>query len=237
MSESEQKFSLDVAEIFYSLQGEGRYTGQVSVFVRLAGCNLRCFWCDTPYALEKRQGRSMSVEQIVDRVGSYDCRHVVVTGGEPLIWPGLSLLLHELHTAGKFVTVETNGTQYRPIEADLVSISPKLANSVPKNGPHADFARRHERARLNVEAIGAFMERHDYQLKFVVDAEEDLVEMEAILDRLTNLSREKVMLMPQARTKAQYRRAAPRVAQWCIERGLAFCPRLQVELWGARRGR
>ena len=89
MSQLEQ--TLNVAEIFRSLQGEGHYAGQVSAFVRLAGCNLRCFWCDTPYALEKHQGRPMSVEQVLAEVGRCDCRHVVVTGGEPLIWPELPL--------------------------------------------------------------------------------------------------------------------------------------------------
>ena len=77
--------ALRVSEIFFSIQGEGRRAGVVSVFVRLAGCDLRCKWCDTPYALDSEKGTLLSVEEVVSRIEKYDCREVVVTGGEPLL--------------------------------------------------------------------------------------------------------------------------------------------------------
>ena len=85
-----------VNEIFKSIQGEGRRAGEVSVFVRLAGCDLRCWWCDTTYALKKSQGKKISPAEIVEKVANYHCEAVVVTGGEPLIWPEIPTLLYEL---------------------------------------------------------------------------------------------------------------------------------------------
>jgi len=167
----------------------------------------------------------MGMEEMVRRVESYRCRQVVVTGGEPLRAEELGELLERLKESGKFLTVETNATRYRRITCDLISISPKLANCGQK-----DKARR-----LNVEAIGEFIAEHDYQLKFVVEAESDLEEVEEILSGLGRVERNKVMLMPQARTQEEYHRRAPQVAQWCIEKGFRFSPRLQVELWGRRR--
>src|SRR5271154_6718268 len=82
--------NVKIAEIFYSVQGEGVLTGVPSIFVRTSGCNLRCSWCDTPYTSWNPEGEEMSVEAILDRV--YECpaaRHVVVTGGEPMIAPGI----------------------------------------------------------------------------------------------------------------------------------------------------
>src|SRR5215469_18951154 len=76
--------SLNVSEIFYSIQGEGLLAGVPSVFVRLSGCNLRCTWCDTPYTSWEPQGAETTIESIVERVRGYSCAHVVVTGGEPM---------------------------------------------------------------------------------------------------------------------------------------------------------
>jgi len=226
-----------VSEIFKSIQGEGKRAGEVSVFVRLAGCDLRCWWCDTPYALKKTQGREMTPAEIVEKIGKYHCEAVVVTGGEPLIWPETPTLLYELKKQAKFITLETNATQYRPVECDLVSISPKLASAISDKPEHANHIAGHERAWLNIEAIQSFIDNHKVQLKFVVDREQDIDDVEEILGKLTRIERSEVMLMPQARTKQEYRRRAPKVAQMCIERNLCFSPRLQIELWGSRRGR
>ncbi len=111
-----------VKEIFYSLQGEGFFTGTPAVFVRFSGCNLRCPFCDTDF----EGGREMSVDAIVSEVAGYPARHVVVTGGEP------SLQLTEelvdlLHGAGRFVQVETNGTGRLPKNVDWITCSPKGA--------------------------------------------------------------------------------------------------------------
>ena len=140
---------MKVSEIFLSVQGEGRRTGVVSVFIRLAGCDLRCRWCDTRYAFNSERAESLSLEEIIDRVEKYDCGQVVVTGGEPLISPELPKLLEELKKQDKYITLETNATRFYPITCDLVSISPKLGNSTPREGSYAQIAQTHEKARLN----------------------------------------------------------------------------------------
>ena len=211
--------------------------GAVSVFVRLAGCDLRCVWCDTDYALDSKQAESMTVEEIIERVEKYNCRQVVVTGGEPLIASKLPTLLEELKKRDKYITLETNATRYHPVVCDLVSISPKLANSTPRQGPYIQFAETHEKNRLNVGAIKNFMDNYDYQLKFVVEDENDLREIEDILGELPGVDQDKVMLMPQAKTKQEYRRRGLQIAQYCVEKGFRYSPRLQLELWGRRRGK
>jgi 7-carboxy-7-deazaguanine synthase len=225
---------LNVSEIFYSIQGEGRYGGVPSVFVRLAGCDLRCRWCDTPYALQTSQGKPMTIDRILAQVETYDCPHVVVTGGEPLIAPELPDFLRELNRRGMHITVETSATQFREIICDLISISPKLSNSTPPDGPDVQS---HQQRRLNIIAIGSFIDRCDYQLKFVVEKESDLAEIDELLNQLHNIDKNKILLMPQARTKTEYNRLGPRIAQMCIDKGFRYCPRLQIELWGNRRRR
>jgi len=228
---------LKVSEIFKSIQGEGKRAGEVSVFVRLAGCNLSCRWCDTPYALKKSQGKETSLAEMVTKVEEYNCEAVVVTGGEPLIWEETPMLLSELKTRGKLVTLETNATQYRPVQCELVSISPKLTNAISDTPEYANDKNIDERAWLNIEAMQRFIDNNQVQLKFVVETENDLQEIDEILLLLRGLDEAQVMLMPQARTKQEYRRRAPKVAQMCIERNFGFSPRLQIELWGSRRGK
>lgn len=109
-----------VNEIFYSLQGEGYYSGTPSVFIRLAGCNLQCSFCDTQH----QQGSTMSEEEIVDEVAKYKGRHVVITGGEPSLQLTASLV-DKLHAIGKYVAVETNGTHELPSNVDWITLSPK----------------------------------------------------------------------------------------------------------------
>lgn len=120
-----------IAEVFQSVQGEGQFAGTPTVFVRTTGCNLRCWFCDTPYTSWDPEGVQQPWESVLQRVLDNGCEHVDVTGGEPLLQPDVVSLTHALKRAGKFVTIETAGTVYRPVHADLMSISPKLANSTP----------------------------------------------------------------------------------------------------------
>lgn len=109
-----------VNELFYSLQGEGFFTGTPAIFVRFSGCNLHCPFCDTQH----QQGRMMSQSEICEAVAAYPARHVVITGGEP----SLQLtgdLVDALHEVGKFVAIETNGTHQLPPQLDWVTLSPK----------------------------------------------------------------------------------------------------------------
>src|SRR5438309_75803 len=95
-----------ISEIFYSLQGEGELTGVPSVFVRTSGCNLRCNWCDTPYASWSPEGTPMSVAEIITEVKKHPARHVVLTGGEPMIAKEIRALAAELKQSGYHITIE-----------------------------------------------------------------------------------------------------------------------------------
>jgi 7-carboxy-7-deazaguanine synthase len=98
---------LTVNEIFYSIQGESTHTGRPCVFVRLTACDLRCAWCDTPYAFT--EGRKMSIDEVLDRVEAYRCPLVEVTGGEPLLQPDVYPLMERLLASGHEVLLETGG--------------------------------------------------------------------------------------------------------------------------------
>lgn len=109
-----------VNEIFYSVQGEGNFTGQAAIFVRFAGCNLKCSFCDTNHW----GYRLMTEEEIVEEVKKYTAMLVVITGGEPSLQLTESLV-NKLHDAGKYVAVETNGTRQLPDNVDWITVSPK----------------------------------------------------------------------------------------------------------------
>jgi len=98
---------LTINEIFHSIQGESTHTGRPCVFVRLTACDLRCSWCDTPYAFT--EGRKMSLDEVVNQVEGYDCRLVEITGGEPLLQRDVYPLMTRLLESGKTVMVETGG--------------------------------------------------------------------------------------------------------------------------------
>jgi 7-carboxy-7-deazaguanine synthase len=123
---------LKIAELFYSIQGEGSLVGVPSVFIRTSGCNLRCAWCDTPYTSWRPEGTDLELDGILDEVAAFPARHVVVTGGEPMIAPDIVALTGRLRALGRHITIETAGTVFAPVACDLMSISPKLANSTDR---------------------------------------------------------------------------------------------------------
>ena len=110
---------MKISEIFFSVQGEGSLLGVPSVFVRTTGCNLRCSWCDTPYTSWQPEGEEMAIAQILTAVQSYNAKHVVVTGGEPLIMPGVPDLIAKLRALHHHVTIETAGTVPTTAVCDL----------------------------------------------------------------------------------------------------------------------
>src|SRR5271156_6552213 len=113
---------MKLSELFYSIQGEGKLAGVPSVFIRASGCNLRCVWCDTPYASWQPQGTDVPVDEIVARVREHPARHVVLTGGEPLIMPDAAPLCSALHQLGYHLTVETAATHFQDLQLDLASL-------------------------------------------------------------------------------------------------------------------
>ncbi len=228
---------MKIAELFYSIQGEGKLAGVPSVFVRSAGCNLRCVWCDTPYASWTPQGREMTIERIVEEVKAFGARHVVLTGGEPMIMPEIAGLCDALSNAGHHITMETAGTVYKAALINLASVSPKLSNSTPWDRESGRFAKAHEGQRLNLEVIQQFIDNApEFQLKFVVTSESDLREIEAILADLTGWTPSDVLLMPEGIDQATLNARAGWIAELCKRTGYRFCPRLHVALYGNRRG-
>jgi 7-carboxy-7-deazaguanine synthase len=228
-----------IAEIFYSIQGEGRLTGVPSVFIRTSGCNLRCRWCDTPYASWKPEGEEMSVSEIMAEVEKHPTRFCVVTGGEPMIAKGIGELLDALHADGRHITIETAGTVLPDsVPCDLASLSPKLSNSTPtpEQGGEA-WVERHEATRWRPDAVGLWCKDYDFQLKFVVGCENDLSEITQFL-AVSGIQAppEKILLMPEARTVEEQSSLAPRVVEWCKERGWRYCTRLHIDLFGNKRG-
>jgi len=232
---------MKVNEIFYSLQGEGFLAGVPSVFVRLAGCPLRCRWCDTKYAQDYEAGQDYEVPDIVEAVQKYDCRHIVITGGEPLVTAelqpreGLKQLTKLLKRNDRHITIETAGLWFlEGLACDLMSISPKLSNAVLQD---SIYALAHKKHRLDTAVLAELIGYYDYLLKFVVDSEADLAEILDVLQRIDNVDKGKVMLMPQAVNRQQYLEKSPMVADLCTQTGFAFCQRLQLLLWDGAKGR
>ena len=229
-----------ISETFVSIQGEGKLTGAPSWFVRFSGCNLRCAWCDTPYASWDPEGDKRSIESLIEEAKASGVKHAVITGGEPMIFPQVVPLTHALRDAGMHVTIETAGTVDQPgVHADLLSLSPKLANSTPVNDPRdpsGAWTARHEQRRMNTPVLNALIARFsERQLKFVVSAPDDLAEVASLLGELEGWAPGDVMLMPEG-VKAPGPERAQWVARACIERGWRYCSRLHIELFGDTRG-
>jgi 7-carboxy-7-deazaguanine synthase len=227
-----------ISEIFYSLQGEGELTGVPSVFVRTSGCNLRCNWCDTPYASWKPEGDPMSVDEIVAQVTKHPARHVVLTGGEPMIAKEIRELAAALKQLGYHITIETAATVAPDgIACDLASLSPKLKNSAPDDRLSETWREKHDRLRWQPEVVKAWLAGYGYQLKFVVAQEADVDEIETMLAQLgRDIPRAKVLLMPEGTTVEVLRAKAGWLGELCKVRGYRYAPRLHVELYGNKRG-
>lgn len=230
---------MQIAEIFYSLQGEGALTGVPSVFVRASGCNLRCVWCDTKYASWKPEGGESTVAAVVAAVARHPARHVVLTGGEPMAAEDIRPLAAALKSHGLHVTVETNGTLApEGIAVDLASLSPKLRNSEPDAGVYPREAQlQTEARRWNLAALRDWIDAYDYQLKFVVSGEGDVAEFQQLLARLERpVPPERIMLMPEGVDAATLRGRDALLVDLCKRFGYRYCRRLHIDLFGNTRG-
>ncbi|MEZ6087884.1 MAG: 7-carboxy-7-deazaguanine synthase QueE [Pirellulaceae bacterium] len=231
--------TLRLAELYVSRQGEGLLTGTDSVFVRISGCNLRCWFCDTPYASWHPEGDQQSIDHIVDEILKKKRHHVVVTGGEPMLHRGIVPLCEQLSAAGLHVTMETAGTVIQPVFCDLMSISPKLTGSGPRpNTTSKKWMLQHESRRWNVEVVGELLSRaSDFQLKFVVDEPGELEEVESMIGQIDrNVDDNKVWIMPQSRSDAELDRHEVWLRPWCESRGFRYCDRLHIRWYGNCRG-
>lgn len=230
-----------IAEIYASLQGEGMLAGTPSAFVRTSGCNLRCWWCDTPFTSWQPEGEDRSVADILSAARATGARHAVVTGGEPLLFGETVDLIAALRRQGIHVTVETAGTVLPPgfaaPLADLVSISPKLSSSTPPPDTAGGWHRRHEAGRRRDDVIRALASPGRHQLKFVIDSPTDFAEAEAwVADLGAAIDRRAVFMMPQGRSADELSAATAWLGPACRRAGFHLAPRHHIAWYGARRG-
>ncbi len=227
-----------ISETFYSIQGEGELTGVPSFFIRTAGCNLRCNWCDTPYASWNPEGREIPVGELVAAVAATPARHAVLTGGEPMLAKELPALASALRAAGVHVTIETAAT-IAPggVACDLASLSPKLANSAPDERLPSAWRERHEATRRQPEVIRSWLDGYDVQFKFVVASPADLDEIDELLAAVgRDIPPHKILLMPEATTLERLRERSAWLGEICKARGHRYAHRLHIELYGNKRG-
>ena len=224
---------LRVAEIFTSVQGEGTWLGVPSIFVRISGCNLRCQWCDTPYASWHPEGLILELSAIIDQLNLNPVRHIVITGGEPMMFDAIEPLAQALSAAGKVITIETAGTVARNLPCHLMSISPKLQNSIPDDPKWSD---RHRDLMNDRTPLAQLLQTYPYQLKFVVTSLEDLAEIDTLLADLPPLEPERIFLMAEG-TRAEELHARERtLIEACLSRGWRLAPRYHIDLFGNTKG-
>jgi len=152
------KLRLKIHEIFHSIQGESTFAGRPCVFVRLTGCQMRCVWCDTEYAFY--DGGWMTIDEVVARVAAFGCPLVEITGGEPLLQPGVFRLMAMLADAGRTVLLETSGS------LDIARVDPRVVRIVDVKCPDSGEAEKNRWENL------AHLRPHD-ELKFVLAGRED----------------------------------------------------------------
>lgn len=212
---------MKISEIFYSIEGEGIEIGRPEIFVRLAGCNLRCNWCDTPYALEN--GKEMSVIQIIQEVGRYPCKSISITGGEPLLQKEELLeLVKKLKELDYWIQINTNGTIFDEEIFELVDLI-SMDCKCPSSGMRSDL----KVLRKTRDLFGS-----KSQFKFIISNEEDYRYAKDIL--LTSLSDKIVIFQPEWGS----RRFAKELAEFVKKDNLNVRIILQQQkmIWCVKRG-
>ncbi len=225
-----------VSEIFFSVQGEGVHAGTPSVFLRTYYCNLTCTWCDSKYTwLNQNAAVSgvnydpMAVDNILQKLMSFGCKHLVITGGEPLLHQNrLMELISQLKESGFFIEIETNGTIAPADELqeqiDCFNVSPKTENSLVQ-----------ESVRIRPESLRSFVHSGKAWFKFVVCEPDDLAEIMTIIATY-HIPRERVLLMPEGIDVTTISERARWLVEICKQNGFRFSPRLHILLFGNKRG-
>lgn len=249
-----------------TIQGEGKLAGVPSLFIRLSSCNLRCIWqmedgsycrCDTTYAsFHPDQTQEIEVDKIVDWLGHNlgAVRHVVITGGEPLLQkrPLANLCERIKNELDLHITLESNGTLFDDCLAqwvDLFSISPKLSNSVPNSKKLAHYGLKesgpykfHKDRRLNTQALQSYIDlcnnsTKELQLKFVIGKSDDLQEVKKdYLNALSNYKKNDILLMPLGANQGEIAKSAPIALEMAIANGWRYSPRVHIDLFGSKQG-
>lgn len=227
----------NINEIFgATIQGEGRNMGRRCAFIRFAGCNLSCSWCDTPYSWDwdrydrSKESHPMSIEEIAEKIEMFHVKHLILTGGEPLMQQKPIPLIRE--ATGCTIDVETNGTRVpKPevIEAvDLFNVSPKLS-----------FSTDPEHLRIVDEAMSAFsdLSKQDKAIfKFVAEKEEDFEEIRDIQNRY-DIENDAIWIMPEGMTMKSHLKHLKLLADPVIEQGWNLTTRIHVLAWELKRSK
>lgn len=207
---------LTINEIFHSIQGESTHAGRPCVFVRLTACDLRCVWCDSPYAFH--EGRKMSVDEVVAVVRAFGCPLVEMTGGEPLLQKDVYPLMERLHDAGCEILIETGG--HRSIEH-----VPRWATVVMDvKCPGSGEAAKHDAANF------ARLRPHD-EVKFVIADRTDYDYARSVITREGLAGKVAAILMSPVHGTMD----AQRLSEWVLEDRLPVRVQLQLHkfIWGA----
>jgi len=207
---------MKINEIFYSIQGEGLWTGLPNIFIRTTGCNLRCSYCDTKYAYFK--GKNLTVENILEKIRQYRCKNVCITGGEPLLQEEIYDLIYELIKENYNVSIETNGSMN--IEK-LYSIK-KLLISLDMKCPSSNMENRNLYENIN------YLRKKD-QLKFIINDKKDYVfAKQIIMDYKPDCN---IIFQPVWETDPK------KLANWVISDKLdvRFGLQLHKVLWGDQK--
>lgn len=207
---------LTVNEIFHSIQGESTHAGRPCVFVRLTACDLRCTWCDTPYAFQ--EGRKASVAEVVAQVDAYGCEYVEITGGEPLLQADVYPLMRELLTRGHRVLIETGGHR------SVADVPPEVVRIIDVKCPASGESGRNHWANLDIL-------RPQDEVKFVIQDRADYEFAREVVKAHELAGRTTAVLFSPVHNVLE----GKQLAAWILEDRLPVRLQLQVHkyIWGA----
>jgi 7-carboxy-7-deazaguanine synthase len=209
---------MNISEIFYSIQGESTFSGRPCVFIRLAGCDLRCTYCDTEYAFA--EGETMSVPDILQSIEKYPCRLVLITGGEPLLQPDVHDLIRELLDKAYTVLVETGGHK------SLESLDPGVHKIMDFKCPSSGMEKYNNYGNI------AYLTSGD-ELKFVVGSRNDFDWACALIRRCGHKLKVENILFSPVQPQVPYED----LAEWILSSGLdvRLQPQLHKIIWPDRK--
>ncbi len=226
---------MQVNEIFKSIQGEGPNFGKPAIFLRTAQCNLKCTWCDTKYTWDwknydfQKEVKEMTIDEVKDAILDLEIKHLVITGGEPLLQQDDLADLLSFLKPDFYVEVETNCTILpNKMLTDLIdqwNVSPKTKNS----GNPLELCE-------NNECYYFFANRENCFFKYVVENESDIPEIKKFVTKY-NIPENRVQLMTQASTKEEISMKEKSISELAKLHNFSFSPRLHVAMWGSQRGK